>query len=82
MKGGRGERMGASQSFAFACLNHQCCMGRGYCMIMLDRGYRMGMLGRGYRMGMLGRGYRYIKLTYAGPSQYTNFVQEYIFFSS
>ena len=40
----------------------------------------MGMLGRGYRMGMLGRGYRYSKLIYSGPSQYTNFRQEYIFF--
>ena len=40
----------------------------------------MGMLDRGYRMGMLGRGYRYSKLIYSGPSQYTNFRQEYIFF--
>ena len=60
------------------------CMGmldRGYRMGMLDRGYRMGMLDTGYRMGMLDRGYRYSKLIYAGPSQFTNFCQEYIFFN-
>ena len=88
--GASGGRMGTSQSFAY--LNHQCCMvipgsgycmgmlARGYCMVMLGRGYRMGMLDTGYRMGMLGRGYRYSKLIYAGPSQCTNFRQEYIFF--